>query len=250
MKFQNKTFLIFGLANKKSIAYGAAKALREEGANLIFSCQNERLAKRARPLAEELGASEVLLCDLERPREVASLFESIDKLDGIVHSVAYAPMDDLEGDFTETSLSGFLQAFHISVYSLIEISRHAKKILSPGSGIVTMTFSGSNRLMPSYKLMGPVKAALESSVRYLAGELGPQGIRVNAVSAGPIQTLAASAFGGVHETLNKVRSRSPLRENVDIHDVGAMCSFLLSSDAKKVTGGVHFVDSGLNILGE
>ncbi len=249
-----KKGLIVGVANNRSIAYGIAKACKVQGADLAFTFLNESLEKRVRPIAEEFGAKErVYELDVGKEEHFNALFNAIKKdlggLDFIVHSVAFAPKDALEGDFIQTSKQAFNTAMEISVYSLIELSRTMLPLLNPNAAILTLTYLGSVKYVTNYNVMGVAKAALESSVRYLAYDLGKQGIRVNAISAGPIKTLAASGISDFNIMLKWNEANAPLRENVSIDQVGNAAMYLLSPLASGVTGEVHYVDAGYNIMG-
>lgn len=248
-----KKGLIVGVANNRSIAYGIAKACKVQGADLAFTFLNESLEKRVRPIAEEFGAKErVYELDVGKEEHFNALFNAIKKdlggLDFIVHSVAFAPKDALEGDFIQTSKQAFNTAMEISVYSLIELSRTMLPLLNPNAAILTLTYLGSVKYVTNYNVMGVAKAALESSVRYLAYDLGKQGIRVNAISAGPIKTLAASGISDFNIMLKWNEANAPLRENVSIDQVGNAAMYLLSPLASGVTGEVHYVDAGYNII--
>ena len=251
---KGKKGLIVGVANNRSIAYGIAKACREQGAELAFTFLNEALEKRVRPIAEELGAKErVYELDVGKEAHFQSLASSLKKdfgsFDFIVHSVAFAPKDALEGDFIQTSKEAFNTAMEISVYSLIELVRTLVPLLNSGASILTLTYLGSVKYVTNYNVMGVAKAALESSVRYLAYDLGKQGVRVNAISAGPIKTLAASGISDFNIMLKWNEANAPLRENVSIEQVGNSAMYLLSDLASGVTGEVHYVDAGYNIMG-
>ncbi|MFO7576260.1 MAG: enoyl-ACP reductase FabI [Pelovirga sp.] len=245
-----KRGIIFGVANDKSIAWGIAQQLRAAGAELAFTYLNEALEKRVRPLAESLDSSIVLPCDVQNEEEMAAVFEELRKtwgtIDFVVHAVAYANREDLKNPFSQTSRDGFRIALDISAYSFISMTRCALPVMKAGGSIVTMTYLGSVRSVPEYNVMGVAKAALESSVRYLAAELGQQGIRVNAVSAGPIKTLAASGIANFKEKLRVAEERSPLKRLVTQEDVGKATLYLLSDLASGVTGEIHYVDAGFN----
>lgn len=254
MILQGKKGLIVGVANNRSIAYGIAKACRNQGAELAFTFLNAALEKRVRPIAQELGASErVYELDVSKPEHFSSLAEHLKKdfgtIDFVVHSVAFAPKDALEGAFVDTSKEAFNTAMEISVYSLIELTRYMLPLLNSGGSILTLTYLGSVKYVTNYNVMGVAKAALESSVRYLAYDLGKHNIRVNAISAGPIKTLAASGIGDFNIMLKWNEANAPLRENVSIEQVGNSAMYLLSDLASGVTGEVHYVDCGYNIMG-
>ncbi len=249
---EGKRGIIFGVANDKSIAWGIARALRDAGAELAFTYLNEALEKRVRPLAESLGSSLVLPCDVQKDSDIEAVFGELEKawgkLDFVVHSVAFAHRDDLKRPFSQTSREGFSLAMDISAYSLLPISRYAAPLMKEGGSIVTMTYLGAQKAVPNYNVMGVAKAALEASVRYLAAELGPEGIRVNAVSAGPIKTLAASGIGQFKEKLKLMDNFAPLRRTVTQEEVGKSALYLVSDLSSGVTGEVHFVDAGFNVI--
>ncbi|MCB0332346.1 MAG: enoyl-ACP reductase, partial [Bdellovibrionales bacterium] len=240
MMFKDKKILILGVANKKSIAWGVAEALHKEGAQLAFTYMNEAIEKRVRPLADELGGALVLPCDVQSDEELDNLFSELEgrwgSLDGVVHSVAYAEKDDLANPFSETTRSGFQLALDISAYSLVAIAGRAKKLMTEGGSVITMSYLGAERAVENYNVMGVAKAALESSVRYLAAELGQSNIRVNAISAGPIKTLAASGIPKFKELLAHFAEKAPLRRNVDPIDVAGTSLYLLSQLRSGVTG--------------
>ncbi|WP_303720747.1 enoyl-ACP reductase [Malonomonas rubra] len=245
-----KRGIIFGLANDKSIAWGIAQQLHAAGAELAFTYLNESLGKRVRPLAEGLGAEIILPCDVQDEAQMQSVFDILKEkwgeLDFVVHAVAFANREDLKQPFSQTSRDGFLLALDISAYSLVSMTRCAMPILKEGSSIVTMTYLGSVRSVPQYNVMGVAKAALESSVRYLAAELGEKGIRVNAVSAGPIKTLAASGISNFKEKLRFAEEGAPLKRLVSQDEVGKASLYLLSDLASGVTGEIHYVDGGFS----
>lgn len=249
---EGKRGIIFGVANDKSIAWGIARALRDAGAELAFTYLNEALEKRVRPLAESLGSSLVLPCDVQKDSDIEAVFAELEKawgkLDFVVHSVAFAHRDDLKRPFSQTSREGFSLAMDISAYSLLPISRYAAPLMKEGGSIVTMSYLGAQKAVPNYNVMGVAKAALEASVRYLAAELGPEGIRVNAVSAGPIKTLAASGIGQFKEKLKLMDDFAPLRRTVTQEEVGKSALYLVSDLSSGVTGEVHFVDAGFNVI--
>jgi enoyl-[acyl-carrier protein] reductase I len=252
--FQGKRALVFGVANERSIAWGIARALHEAGAECAFTFAGEVLEKRVRPLAESLDSPLIMPCDVTRDDEVQAVFGQLrdhwDGVDVLVHSIAFANREDLEGRFLDTSRDGFLKALDISAYSLVLLARHAAPLLEARSGaIVTMTFYGAEKVVPNYNVMGVAKAALEASVRYLAADLGPRGVRINAISAGPIKTLAASGVRGFRGMLGIAEERAPLRRNVSQEDVARAALFLCSDMGRGITGEVLHVDSGYNILG-
>jgi len=253
MIMQGKKGLIIGVANNRSIAYGIAKACKKQGADIILTYQNDKLKKRVEKVADELGVKKIYPLDVTKPEEIDALKEAIEKdygkIDFLVHSVAYAPREALDGRFINTSKEAFNIAMEISVYSLIEVVQKLEPVLNDGASILTLTYLGSQRYVPHYNVMGVAKAALEASVRYLAVDLGERKIRINALSAGPIKTLAASGIGDFSEILKYNEENSPLRKNVTIEEVGNSAMYLLSDLSSGVTAEVHFVDSGYNIMG-
>ena len=246
-----KRGVIFGVANDKSIAWGVAQQLHEAGAELAFTYLNEALEKRVRPLAESLDSKIILPCDVGTDAEIEAVFKELEKewgtIDFVVHAVAFANREDLKNPFSQTSREGFNLAMDISAYSLLPMTRYAIPLMPEGGSIVTMSYLGAVMAVPDYNVMGVAKAALEASVRYLAAELGPRKIRVNAVSAGPIKTLAASGIGNFKKKLHTMEERSPLRRTVTQDEVGKSSLYLLSDLATGVTGEVHYVDGGFNI---
>ncbi len=250
---KGKKGLIVGVANNKSIAYGIAKACHREGAELAFTYLNDAIKKRVDPIATEFGSDKVYKLDVANKEEFTALRENLErdfgKLDFIVHSVAFAPREALDGRFVNTSKEAFEIAMNISVYSLIELVREMLPLMKDGGSVVTLSYLGSVRYIPHYNVMGVAKAALEASVRYLAADLGPQNIRVNAISAGPIKTLAASGIGDFRTILKWNEVNAPLRKNVTIDEVGNSAMYLLSDLASGVTGEVHYVDAGYHIMG-
>ncbi|MCB0333182.1 MAG: enoyl-ACP reductase [Bdellovibrionales bacterium] len=251
--FEGKKVLILGVANKKSIAWAVAKALKDEGATLALTYMNEAIEKRLRPLAEELGVTDVLPCDVQSDEEIDNLFSELESrwgtMDGLVHSVAFADKDDLAKPFSEASREGFKLALDISAYSFVAVAGRAKKLMKEGGSLVTMSYLGAERAVDNYNVMGVAKAALESSVRYLAADLGPQNIRVNAISAGPIKTLAASGIPQFKQLLANFAAKAPLQRNTEAEDVAGAALFLLSSLGSGVTGETTYVDCGFNIMG-
>jgi len=249
-----KKALVVGIASNRSIAYGIAKAMHREGAELAFSYANERLKPRVEKFAAEFESDIVLPCDVSSDEEISDLFTQLGKrwqqLDALVHSVAFAPREALAGDYLENlDREGFRIAHDISSYSLAALSKAARPMMQGTNGsIITMTYLGSQRALPNYNIMGVAKASLEANVRYLAAALGPQGIRVNSVSAGPIKTLAAAGIGNFKKILDEVTTNAPLRRNVTIDDVGNTAAFLCSDLAAGITGENIYVDSGYNIV--
>jgi enoyl-[acyl-carrier protein] reductase I len=248
-----KTAVIFGLANKRSIAWAIAQKLSEAGWRLAITYQNERMAQEAKDLVTELPGAEGFMCDVSFDEQIAKLFEELKTkygvLHGLVHSVAYAPAEELKGEFLNTSREGFRIAHDVSVYSLIAVARAAAPLMTAGGGIVTMTYYGAEKVVPKYNVMGVAKAALEATVRYLSNDLGPKGVRVNAISAGPIKTLAARGISQLGEMLKSHAERAPLKRNVDPAEVGGTAAFLLSDAASGITGETIYVDCGYNIMG-
>jgi enoyl-[acyl-carrier protein] reductase I len=249
-----RTGLILGVANKRSVAWGCAQSLCREGMRLALTYANERLERSVRTLAKELEVEEVLPCDVTRPEEMDALMESLGRsfgrLDCIVHAVAFAQRQELAGSYLDTSREGYQLAQEISAYSLPAIARRAIPLMEGHQGsIVTLTYIGSERVIPNYNVMGVAKAALEASVRYLAYDLGPRGIRVNAISAGPIRTLSATAIEGFGEILDRIAARAPLKRNVTAEEVGDACAFLASPLSRGITGSTLYVDAGYHVMG-
>lgn len=250
---EGKTALIFGVANDHSIAWGIAQALHAHGARLAFSYAAQALERRVRPLAESLDASLIEPCDVSQDAEIAQLFakatEALGRLDILVHAIAFAERDDLGHPYVETSRAGFLKALDVSAYSFTALARAARPLMPDGGSMMTLTYFGSQKVMPNYNVMGVAKAALEASVRYLAVDLGPQGIRVNAISAGPVRTLSAAGVSGFKRLHRAFTQIAPLRRPVTLEDVGGAAVWLASDLSRTVTGEVVYVDSGYNILG-
>jgi enoyl-[acyl-carrier protein] reductase I len=250
---QGKRGLIMGLANDRSLAWGIARSLAEQGAELAFSYQGESLEKRVRPLAEQVGSDFLIDCDVSSPDALDAAFEQLrerwGQLDFLVHAIGYSDKNELRGKFVDTSIDNFLMTMNISVYSFVAVTQRARAMMKPGGSIVTLTYYGAEKVIPHYNVMGVAKAALESSVKYLAMDLGPEGIRVNGISAGPIKTLAASGIGDFRYILKWNEYNSPLRRNVTIEDVGGAGLYLLSDLASGVTGEIHHVDAGYNVVG-
>jgi enoyl-[acyl-carrier protein] reductase I len=245
---EGKGVLVTGAANSRSIAWSVALAIKKHGGTVALTYQAERLRRRVQTLADELGGAPLIECDVSSDEAVRhaidELAESMPVLDGMVHSIAWAPAEDLQGSFVQTSRTGFAQANDISSYSLIATAREARRLMTRGGGIVTMTYAGSWRVVPNYNVMGPAKASLESAVRYLAADLGPDGIRVNAVSAGPIATVAARTIKDFSGMLDLLASHTPLRRNVTSEEVADATVFLLSDLSRAITGEVVHVDAG------
>jgi len=254
MVMKGKKGIVLGIANKRSIAYGIANACREQGAEMAITFLNERFEKKLSPIAEELGCGERLYpCDVSKPEEIVALRESLERdmgeIDFIVHSIAFSPREGLEGRFSDIPKSAFSLAMDISVYSLIELARELKPVLSDNASILTLSYYGGEKYIPNYNLMGIAKATLDMTVKYLAEDLGKDGIRVNAISAGPIKTLAAAGIGEFGFILKWNEANAPLKRNVTIHDVGNAGMYLLSDLARGVTGEIHHVDGGYNLMG-
>jgi enoyl-[acyl-carrier protein] reductase I len=253
MSESQKTAVIFGLANKRSIAWAIAKKLAEAGWRLAITYQNERLELEAKDLIAELPGAAGFMCDVTQDDQIARLYEQLHAnygvLHGLVHSIGFAPEADLKGGFINTTRDGFRVAHDISVYSLIAVSRGALPLMTSGGAIVTMTYYGAEKVVPRYNVMGVAKAGLEATVRYLAFDLGAQAIRVNAISAGPLKTLASRGISGFGDMLKVQAERSPLRRNVDVAEVGSTAAFLLSDAGSGITGETIYVDCGYNIMG-
>jgi enoyl-[acyl-carrier protein] reductase I len=248
-----KVAVVFGLANKRSIAWAIALKLQDVGYRLAIVYQNERLELEARDLIADLPGAAGFMCDLSFDEQIAKLFEELRTrygiLHGVIHSVAFAPAEELKGEFLNTSREGFRIAHDVSVYSLVAVTRSAAPLMTSGGSIVTMSYYGAEKVVPKYNVMGVAKAALEASVRYLASDLGGKNIRVNAISAGPIKTLAARGISGLGEMLKAHADRAPLKRNVDPAEVGGTAAFLLSEAASGITGETIYVDCGYNIMG-
>ena len=250
---QGKRGLIMGLANDKSLAWGIAQKLAEQGAELAFSYQGEALEKRVRPLAASLGSDFLIDCDVSEMGALDTAFATLaarwPRLDFVVHAIGFSDKNELRGKYVDTSLENFLMTMNISAYSLVAVARRAAAMMVDGGSILTLSYYGAEKVIPHYNVMGVAKAALETSVKYLANDLGPQAIRVNAISAGPIKTLAASGIGDFRYILKWNELNSPLRRNVTIDDVGGAGLYLLSELASGVTGEIHHVDAGYNVVG-
>jgi enoyl-[acyl-carrier protein] reductase I len=248
-----KNALVFGVANDHSIAWGIARALHEAGAEVGFSSVESLLDRRVRPLAESLGATFVEPCDVQSDADIERVFErwsaTHDRLDVLVHALAFAKREDLAGQFVDTSRDGFAVALDVSAYSLVALARAARPLLRPGSSILTLSYYGAEKVVANYNVMGVAKAALEASVRYLAADLGPEGVRVNAISAGPVRTLAASGIAGFRRMYGTFAELTPMRSNITIEDVGKTALYLASDLSSAVTGEVVYVDGGFSILG-
>jgi len=250
---QGKRGLIMGLANDKSLAWGIAKKLAEQGAELAFSYQGEALEKRVRPLATSLGSDFLIECDVSNMEALDQTFATLKSrwptIDFIVHAIGFSDKNELRGRFYDTTLDNFLLTMNISAYSLVAVTQRARSMMPHGGSILTLSYYGAEKVVPHYNVMGVAKAALETSVKYLANDTGPEGIRVNAISAGPIKTLAASGIGDFRYILKWNELNSPLRRNVTIDDVGGAGLYLLSDLSSGVTGEIHHVDAGYNLVG-
>ena len=250
---EGKRGLIMGLANDKSLAWGIAKKLHEQGAEMAFSYQGEALKKRVGPLAEQLGSDFTFECDVSNMEALDSAFDTLkerwDTIDFVVHAIGFSDKSELRGQYVDTSLDNFLMTMNISAYSLVAVAKRAREMMSAGGSILTLTYYGAEKVIPHYNVMGVAKAALETSVQYLANDLGPEGIRVNAISAGPIKTLAASGIGDFRYILKWNEYNSPLRRNVTIEDVGGSGLYFLSDLSSGVTGETHHVDAGYHVVG-
>jgi enoyl-[acyl-carrier protein] reductase I len=248
-----KNAVIWGVANRRSIGWGAARALAREGARIALTYESERVEKMVRECADQVPGTRMIQADVNDDDQVRSVYERLgeqwDRLDIVVHSIAWAPRADMEGRFLDTSRDGFAAALGVSAYSLLPVTRFAVPLLSEGGSVMTMTYIASERVFPNYNVMGIAKAALEASVRYLAADVGPQGIRVNAISPGPISTLAARGVPGFTGFAKASAERSPLRQQTDIEQVGDAAVYLASNLSRGVTGDVLFVDQGYHVLG-
>jgi enoyl-[acyl-carrier protein] reductase I len=248
-----KKGLVVGVANNRSIAYGCAKAFSLCGAELAVTYLNAKAEPHVRPLAEMLGSRLIAPLDVEQPEQMDALFETIEKqwgsLDFVLHSIAFAPMNDLHGRVTDSSREGFLRAMDISCHSFIRLAKMAEPLMKNGGCLLTMSYLGADEVVENYGMMGPVKAALQASSRYLAAELGPKGIRVHAISPGPLQTRAASGIKGFDKLMEDAVERAPLHTLVSIEDIGALSAYLVSDVAKTLTGGTIYIDGGYHIVG-
>jgi len=250
---RGKRGLVMGVANNRSIAWGIAKACREQGAELAFTYQGDALKKRVEPLAQEIGGLVAGHCDVTEPATIDAVFAQVEKawgaLDFIVHAIAFSDRDQLSGRYVDTTEANFSKTLLISCYSFTAIAQRAEKLMPNGGAMLTLSYYGAEKWLPHYNVMGVAKAALEASVRYLAADLGVKNIRVNAISAGPIKTLAASGIGDFRYILKWSEHNSPLRRNVSLEDVGNTAAYLLSDMSRGVTGEIHHVDSGYHIVG-
>lgn len=248
-----KRGLIMGLANDRSLAWGIAKQLREQGAELAFSYQGEALERRVRPLAEELGSDFLIDCDVSNMEALDGAFTTLaarwPTIAFVVHAIGFSDKNELRGKYVDTSLDNFLMTMNISAYSFVAVAKRARPMMAEGGSLLTLSYYGAEKVIPHYNVMGVAKAALETSVKYLAMDLGPENIRVNAISAGPIKTLAASGIGDFRYIMKWNELNSPMRRNVTIEDVGGAGVYLLSDLASGVTGEIHHVDAGYNVVG-
>lgn len=250
---KGKRGLVMGVANEKSIAWGMAQSLAGHGAEMAFTYQGEAFGKRVIPLAESLGSPLVLNCDVSNEDDLDSIFARIEKdwgkLDFLIHAIAYSDKEELKGRYVDTSLQNFLTSMHISCYSFTSVMRRAAPLMKEGGTAVTLSYYGAEKAMPNYNVMGVAKAALEASVRYLAADLGPDGVRVNAISAGPMRTLAGAVIGSARTTFKYNVMTAPLRRSVELEELGGTALYLLSDLSGAVTGEVHYVDCGFNAVG-
>lgn len=248
-----KRGLVMGVANERSIAWGMAKTLHEHGAELAFTYQGEAFGKRLKPLAESIGSTITIDCDASDESDLDNVFATLEKewgeLDFIIHAVAFSDKEELKGRYVDTSLDNFMRTMHISCYSFTSVMRRAAPLMKDGGSAVTLSYYGAEKAMPNYNVMGVAKAALESSVRYLAADLGQDNIRVNAISAGPMKTLAGSAIGGARTTFKYNQLTSPLKRSVELEELGGAGLYLLSGLGGAVTGEIHYVDCGFNAVG-
>lgn len=250
---KGKKGLVMGVANEKSIAWGMAKALHEHGAELAFTYQGDAFGKRVKPLAESVGSTILVDCDVTKEEDLDTVFETLKKewgeLDFVIHAIAYSDKNELQGRYVDTSLDNFLTSMHISCYSFTSVMRRAKELMNEGGSAVTLTYYGSEKVMPNYNVMGVAKAALEASTRYLAADLGAENIRVNAISAGPMRTLAGAVIGGARKTFKFNVLTAPLKRSVELEELGGTALYLLSDLSTAVTGETHYVDCGYNAMG-
>jgi enoyl-[acyl-carrier protein] reductase I len=250
---KGKRGLVMGVANDHSIAWGIARTLAFHGATLAFTYQGDAQGKRVRPLAESVGSKLVLPCDVGSDDDLAAVFAALKRdwggLDFLVHAIAYSDKNELKGRYVETGRQNFLSTLNISCYSFTDVARRASELMTDGGALITLTYGGASRVMPNYNVMGVAKAALEASVRYLAADLGKDGIRVNAISAGPMRTLAGSAVGDARMVFKWNKAHSPLKKNVELDEIGGAALYLLSEMSGGVTGEIHFVDAGYSVVG-
>ena len=250
---QGKKGLVMGVANERSIAWGMAKALHAAGAEMAFTYQGDAFGKRVKPLTESIGSDILIDCDVSKESDLDAVFNRLKDewggIDFIIHAIAYSDKEELQGRYVDTSLDNFLKTMHISCYSFTSIMCRAKELMNEGGSAVTLSYYGAEKVMPNYNVMGVAKAALEASVRYLAADLGPQGIRVNAISAGPMRTLAGAVIGGARKTFKFNTVTAPLRRSVELEELGGTGLYLLSDLSGAVTGEIHYVDCGFNVVG-
>ncbi len=250
---KGKKGLVMGVANDHSIAWGMAETLHKHGAEMAFTYQGEAFGKRVKPLAASIGSKIVIDCDVQKEESIDDVFQTLKRewgsIDFIIHAIAYSNKEELQGRYVDTTLENFIQTMHISCFSFTSVMRRAKDLMKDGGSAVTLSYYGSEKVMPSYNVMGVAKAALEASVRYLAADLGPDGVRVNAISAGPMRTLAGAVIGGARKTYKYSSLTSPLRRPVELEEIGGAGLYLLSDLSSAVTGEVHYVDCGFNAVG-
>lgn len=250
---KGKRGLIMGVANDKSIAWGIAQALHANGAEMAFTYQDDAFGKRLKPLAEGIGAKHVMQCDASSEADLDRVFAELEKswgkLDFVVHSIAYSDKNELKGDYCDTTLQNFLTSMHVSCYTFTSVARRARKLMKDGGSLITLSYLGSERVMPNYNVMGVAKAALEASVRYLAMDLGRDNIRVNSISAGPMRTLAGAVIGDARHTFKFITKASPLKRAVALEELGNTALYFLSDLSSAVTGENHYVDCGYNFVG-
>ena len=250
---KGKKGVIFGIANDHSIAWGIAKKLSENGAELIITYQNEILLKRVKPLSEKLNTILLIECDFSKSESIKSFFKKIEdmhkKIDFVIHAAAFSDKNELNGKYLNTTKDNFINTLNISCFSFTQISKYASKIMNEGGSLLTLSFYGSNKVMPNYNVMGVAKAALETSVKYLSVDLGDKNIRVNAISAGPMRTLAGAAIANSREVYNYAQKNSALNRNPELYEIGNTALFFVSELSKAVTGEIHYVDCGFNIKG-
>ena len=250
---KSKKGIIFGIANDHSIAWGIAKKLAENGAELALTYQNDILLKRIKPLAKKINSNLLIECDFSQKDSIKKCFEKIKKnfikIDFIIHAAAYSDKNELNGKYLNTSKENFINTLNISCFSFTEISKEASKIMNPGGSLLTLSFYGSNKVMPNYNVMGVAKAALETSVKYLSVDMGAQEIRVNAISAGPMRTLAGAAIANARDVYNYTQINSALKRNVSLEELGNTALYFVSDLSKSITGEIHYVDCGFNIIG-
>ena len=253
MMLKNKKGIIFGIANDHSIAWGIAKKLKENGAKLAVTYQNEMLFKRVKPLSEELNSDLLVECDFSNKNSIKDCFIKLkskwDNIDFVVHAAAFSDKKELDGQYIDTSKNNFINTLNISCYSFTEISKYASEMMANGGSLLTLSFYGANKVMPNYNVMGVAKAALETSVKYLSVDLGSKNIRVNAISSGPMRTIAGAAIANAREVYKYTEKNSPLKRNVLLSEIGDSALYLVSDLSKAVSGEIHYVDCGFNIVG-